>query len=115
MSDCKLSAEVLKEYEHIANWLERESVLLGPVGDTMHALAAEAFWRLLAVAKGHHRTPQCAMFDEWLRSEKATAWQEGYNDSERSWKHIYDGHDTTWENPETCVSCVTRNPYKEEA
>lgn len=58
-------------------------------------------------------------FDRWLAQHeqrvKAEAWQEGFNDSERSWKHIYDGHDTTWEDPETCVSCVTRNPYKEEA
>ena len=54
MTDYMPSIEVLKEYEHIANWLERKSVLLGPVGDTMHALAAEAFWRLLAVAKEVH-------------------------------------------------------------
>ena len=54
MSDYAPSIEVLKEYEHIANWPERESALLGPVGDTMHALAAEAFWRLLAVAKEVH-------------------------------------------------------------
>lgn len=65
MSEYTPSIEVLKEYEHIANWLERESVLLGPVGDTMHALAAEAFWRLLAVAKGHHRIPRYAMLDIW--------------------------------------------------
>lgn len=42
-----MSTEVLDEYRRIQQWLERQDALLGPVGDTMHGLAAEALDRLI--------------------------------------------------------------------
>lgn len=61
-----VSAEVLDEYRKVVEWLERTAAVLGPAGDTMHGLAAEALSRLIEREQHRHRIPLYAMLDLWM-------------------------------------------------
>lgn len=61
----RLSMEVIEEYRRIATWLESKAAVTGPVGDTMHGLAAEAMTRLIDREYAAHKIPAYAMLDVW--------------------------------------------------
>ncbi|MDT9693824.1 hypothetical protein Q5762_36995, partial [Streptomyces sp. P9(2023)] len=50
---------------------------------------------------------------ESIREAKATAWDEGYADSEREWEHVYGGHAIDPDGDGvTCTTCRNGNPYR---
>ena len=62
----RLSMEVLNEYRKIAAWLEAQAATRGPVGDTMHGLAAEALTNLIEHEYSRHKIPLYGMLDLWM-------------------------------------------------
>lgn len=44
---------------------------------------------------------------------RAEGWARGYADSEREWKHVYDGHTIDPDGDDvTCMTCGIGNPYR---
>lgn len=96
-----MSAEVLDEYRRIQQWLERQAALLGPVGDTMHGLAAEALDRLIEREHTRHRVPLYGMLD---------IWQALYGTSHPEFDEFYaeHGYAETW--ARLCAEVDARRP-----
>lgn len=45
----------------------------------------------------------------------AEGWDRGAADNDRSWAHVYDGHDVDPDDPlGACLTCNTSNPYRKE-
>ena len=66
LQQARISAEVLNEYRKIAAWLEAQAATRGPVGDTMHGLAAEALTNLIEHEYSRHTIPLYGMLDLWM-------------------------------------------------
>ena len=48
------------------------------------------------------------------RGLMAEAWDQGVDDNERGWQHVYAGHDIDPDDPlAICQTCGTPNPYRE--
>lgn len=66
LQQARISTEVLNEYRKIAAWLEAQAATRGPVGDTMHGLAAEALTKLIEMGYSRHMIPLYGMLDVWM-------------------------------------------------
>lgn len=91
----RVSMEVLNEYRKIAAWLEAQAATRGPVGDTMHGLAAEALTNLIEHEYSRHKIPLYGMLDLWMalgvtsRPEFDEFYDEhGYAET---WSRLLDG------------------------
>lgn len=85
----RVSMEVIREYRHILAWLEEQSALRAPTGDTMHGLAAEALSVLIEHEYSRHKIPLYGMLD---------VWQALYETSHPEWDEFYEkhGYAETW-------------------
>jgi len=69
----------------------------------------EAYATRMSPAQDTLRRP---MFDRWLASVKAEAWEQGKRAEETAWIHVLDGHPV--EEGDMCDQCPTDNPYREQ-